>query len=75
MTPRSNPQNRQARRHTEQPARGLYPIADAAHYLGISESRIWQLMNAGDLRAVKLGRRRLIPADALDAFIAQLPAA
>lgn len=53
----------------------LYPVAAAAHELGVSERKVWTLISAERLRTVWLDGRRLVPADALDEFVAALPAA
>jgi len=34
--------------------------------LGIGDTLAWQLVQTGDLRTVKLGRRRLVPRTALN---------
>lgn len=50
-------------------------IIEAAHIAGIGRSTLYEAMAAGELKAVKLGRRTLIPADELRRFIDALPAA
>lgn len=42
-----------------------------AESLGVSKQTVDRLIRRGDLRAIKIGRRVLVPADALDALIAQ----
>lgn len=42
---------------------------DAAIELNIGRTRVYQLMAQGRLESLKLGKRRLIPADAIVAFI------
>lgn len=61
----------------EQPARNvrLLTVPQGAKRLGISESKVWQLMAAGRLRSVKIDNSRRIPDDAVDEFIAGLPSA
>lgn len=55
------------------PERRLYPIAEAAEQLGgITERMLWTLVARGDIKSVKVGRRRLIPAAALDSYVAGL---
>jgi len=54
------------------PARDLYPVNDAAYRLGVTPRKVWHLIASGRLRSVKLDGRRLIPADALQEFIAGL---
>lgn len=41
-----------------------------AKLLGISRQTVDRLIRSGELRAIKIGRRVLIPDDALDALIA-----
>jgi excisionase family DNA binding protein len=50
----------------------LHTATEAADALGISRSRVYELMAAGELEYVKLGRSRRIPADALESFVARL---
>jgi excisionase family DNA binding protein len=46
-------------------------VNDAAAIYGVSRSTLYKLMKpGGPLRSVKLGGRRLIPVDALEALIA-----
>lgn len=51
----------------------LVPLAvsprRAAEYLGVGHDAIYQLLNQGRLRSVKLGRRRLIPLNELERFL------
>jgi excisionase family DNA binding protein len=50
----------------------LYPMIQAAYLLGISRTELYTRMQRGELRSVKLGRLRMIPATELDAFAARL---
>jgi len=43
----------------------LLSIAQAAEALGVSRSTLYVELDAGRLRSVKVGRRRLIPASAI----------
>jgi excisionase family DNA binding protein len=52
-----------------------YGVVEAARVAGIGRSTIYEMLASGDLTAVKLGRRTLIPADELRRFIAALPPA
>lgn len=52
----------------------LVSIPEAAKLLGISEAYAYKLVQRGQLQAVKLGRRRLVPVGALDALVAELTA-
>jgi excisionase family DNA binding protein len=44
---------------------GLVRVTDAARFLALSRSTIYELMEAGQLAYVKLGRSRRIPRQAL----------
>ena len=52
-----------------------YTIADMQRVARIGRTRTHQLINEGKIRAVKCGRRTLIEADSLHAYLAGLPAA
>lgn len=39
---------------------------------GIVRSLFWELIRAGELRSVKIGKRRLVPEQAICEYIAQL---
>lgn len=52
----------------------LYTPEDAAAILSLTRTRMYDLMRAGQLRSVKLGRSRRIPADALGEFVTSLVA-
>lgn len=47
----------------------LLTVEQAAKCLSISRSFAWILIREGQLRSVNLGRRRLIPVDALDELV------
>lgn len=49
-----------------------FTIPDAASYCGLSRSRLYTLMQGGELPSVRVGGRRLIRRDALDACFARL---
>ena len=49
----------------------LYDVGEAASALGIQRSKLYGLIAAGELRSVKVGRRRLVPAGAVAEFIRQ----
>ena len=53
----------------------LLSIKDACLLLGLSRTTLYGEMAAGRLRSVTVGRRRFIPRDAIEAFIAGLPTA
>jgi excisionase family DNA binding protein len=50
---------------TEMVIDGLARIAEAVTFLGLSRSKLYELMDAGDLPFVLLGRSRRIPRRAL----------
>jgi excisionase family DNA binding protein len=52
-------------------ADGLLTVAAAATYLSCSRSKVYQLMDEGELRFVKLGRARRVPRRALIQLAAQ----
>ncbi len=47
----------------------LYSIVASSKALGVSRNTIFALLSSGKLGYVRIGRRRLIPADAIDRFI------
>jgi len=51
--------------------RRAYLINEAVAAYRLSRSTIYNLMSAGKLRTVKVGGRRLIPVEALEALIAR----
>jgi len=53
-------------------ARLVYTIAEAATALRISRSKFYQLLGAGEIESVHIGRFRKIPADALHDYLARL---
>ena len=46
-----------------------YSVPDAAAMIGISRRTCYELMTSGQLRSVKLGRRRLVRHSDLVAFV------
>ena len=50
----------------------LFSVAEAAGLMGLGRSLVYQLVMRGDLRSIKLGRARRIPAKALDEYIQRL---
>lgn len=47
----------------------LIDVDAAAKSLGIGRSSMYALMNAGDVATVVIGRRRLVTADSLRAYV------
>lgn len=52
----------------------LYSIAQAARALGVGRSTIYELIGAGDLEVVHIGRAARIPVEAIHAFVRRLRA-
>ncbi len=44
-------------------------IPDACHITGVQKDTIYRAINRGELRSLKIGRRRLIRMDSLKAWI------
>jgi len=55
-------------------ARLLHTIPDAGEQLGIGRSTLYELMAAGVIQTVKIGRRTLIPHDELVRYVDRLKA-
>lgn len=54
----------------------LYRVDEAAEALRLSRSVVYELIRSGQLRTVKVGRRRLVPVAALAEYVDSLgPAA
>jgi excisionase family DNA binding protein len=49
-----------------------FTIPDAVAYSGLSRSRLYTLIQSGDLPSLQIGGRRMIRRDALDAFFQKL---
>jgi excisionase family DNA binding protein len=54
------------------PSRLVLTVREAADQLRISEAAMWRLIAADQLRTVKIGRCRRIPAAALEDYISRL---
>jgi hypothetical protein len=51
-----------------------HPVPVAARIVGVSVAELYNRMNAGDIAAVKLGKRTLVPDTELRRYLASLPA-
>lgn len=51
------------------PDKLAYSVHEAAATLGLSASSIWKWISLGQLRAVRVGGRTLIPADELERIL------
>ena len=50
----------------------LVSIVDAARMLGIGRSKAYELVNAGELPVVRIGRAVRIPVSAIEAYVDSL---
>jgi len=50
----------------------LLTVKEFAALVGIGRSRVYELLAAGEIRSVKIGRLRRIPADEPDRFVRKL---
>lgn len=56
-------------------AKLLLSAEEAADRLGVGRTTIFELLAAGELQSIKIGRRRLIPVAALAAFVERMSTA
>ena len=57
------------------PPKILFNVPDAAAALSLSRSKFYELMQSGAFKTVKIGQRRLVPAESLAAYASGLEAA
>lgn len=50
----------------------LYRVEETAQLLGVGRTRVFDLIKGGELRSVKIGNSRRIPAGAIDEYIERL---
>jgi excisionase family DNA binding protein len=55
--------------------RRLYQPEQAAMELGLSRTKVWDLIRKGELASTKVGKRRLIFADSLELYVERLKSA
>ena len=55
----------------EQNAKKLLTVNEACEFLSIGRVKLFELIGNGEIRSVKIGRARRIPAGALDDFVEQ----
>lgn len=53
----------------------LYTIEEAMAVVAVSRSRLYELLSTGDIVAVKAGKRMLVRAESLVAYVDSLPIA
>ena len=68
MPPRQGKAGR-PRTGVERMERLAYRIPEAAETLGISRSKVYQLIDSGDLPAIRIGQTLRVPAEALRNWI------
>jgi excisionase family DNA binding protein len=74
VTDKAEPRNRhERRRRAAGHVPSAYTINGFADAYGIGRSKIYELIRLSNLRAVKCGSRTLIPADAADEWLRNLP--
>ena len=52
--------------------RELVSIAETARLIGLGRSRVYDLLNQGDLRTVRIGGRRLVIRQSISDFVRRL---
>lgn len=57
------------------PPRTAYSAAEVADSLRISSRHVYRLINSGELRAIRIGRRVVIPVEALTEYVEAAPSA
>ncbi len=57
---------------TAAPERLMYPVLEAAGRLGLGRTTLYELIAAGELETVVVGRRRLVPASSMQAYVDRL---
>lgn len=57
-----------SQRGAEAPNR-LLSVREAADYLGVGRTALYGLLASGEVRSMRVGRRRLVPAAAIDEYI------
>jgi excisionase family DNA binding protein len=53
----------------EKPQKLAYSVPDAAYALSLSPDYVWKLIYSGELRSLKVGKRRLITLAMLEEFL------
>ena len=53
--------------------RTLYAVPETCQRLSIGRSTLYELIADGQIKAVKIGRRTLIPNEELERYVASLP--
>jgi len=59
-------------REQSSPVRLLLRVEEVAEMLNLGRSKLYSYILSGEIRSVKVGRRRLIPPDAVHEFVENL---
>jgi excisionase family DNA binding protein len=43
-------------------------VPRAARKLGVGKTKMWQLVHQGEIKSIKIGSRRVVPVDAIEAY-------
>ncbi|TPL16765.1 helix-turn-helix domain-containing protein [Mesorhizobium sp. B2-4-10] len=65
----NNSAPKRTKRPEPEPEKIAYSVPGAAKALSLSVDYVWKLVALGELPSVKIGKRRLIEADKLRAFL------
>lgn len=57
---------------TQDRRRLLLGLVEGAEALGVKRSTLYDLLAKGEIESVKIGKRRLITADSLEAYVERL---
>lgn len=52
----------------------LLRVPEACDAIGVGRSRLYELMSAGEIDSVRIGRNRLIPVASLEQYVSRLTA-
>ena len=52
-------------KNVEEPSRLAVSPIEAARMMGIGRTKLYELIDSGELRTAKIGNRRLVPVDAI----------
>lgn len=55
-------------------SRLLLSVEEAGEVLGVKRSKMYELISAGEIESVKIGKSRRVPVDAVEAYVDRLRA-
>jgi excisionase family DNA binding protein len=71
---KNEPRNREERRHPEGVVeRRFLSVEECIEITGLGRTLVWQLIRSGEIKALRVGRRVVVPVTALDAWERSLP--